>query len=47
MTGIVLQEGAGMPDNIKEGDRVIVDPIFIVVTAAALTLSAELIVVKI
>lgn len=26
MTGIVLQEGAGMPDNIKEGDRVIVDP---------------------
>lgn len=26
VTGIVLQEGAGMPDNIKEGDRVIVDP---------------------
>ncbi len=26
VTGIVLQEGAGMPDNIKKGDRVIVDP---------------------
>lgn len=26
VTGIVLQEGARMPDNIKKGDRVIVDP---------------------
>lgn len=24
--GIVIQEGKGMPENIKEGDRVIVDP---------------------
>lgn len=26
VVGVVIQEGKGMPDNIKEGDRVIVDP---------------------